>query len=115
MRVMIFQFAGHQISESRAGTNDAQKKGARPSLAPSTIFTIDLWQIRRHPVAWGFNSPPSTDFIRTPGVWALLALVVSHLLGQIALIAQFFNLMKLGFQPIHVAFFVLEQLHQQVA
>jgi hypothetical protein len=35
----------------------------------------------------------------------------THLQREVALIAQFFDLVKLGFQPIHMVFFVLKQNH----
>jgi hypothetical protein len=42
-------------------------------------------------------------------------LVFPHLLHQVPLVAQFLDEVHLGFQEVDVAFFVLEERHQQVA
>src|SRR5215467_4877976 len=39
----------------------------------------------------------------------------AHLHREIALVAEFRNLVHLGFEPVHVVFFVLEEHHQQIA
>ena len=50
------------------------------------------------------SSPLSEQF--------LFSFVVPHLLRQVALIAQFFDQVHLGFEKIHVTLFVFEQGNQ---
>jgi hypothetical protein len=42
----------------------------------------------------------------------LFFFLFAHLLGQVAFVAQFFDLVDLGFEPIDVTLFILEQLDQ---
>ena len=48
----------------------------------------------------------ATYFGEHPHAPLILFLFLSHLHGQVALVAQLLNLVNLGFQPIHVLFLV---------
>ena len=58
--------------------------------------------------AVGYNMPPLPGLLQRKGQAASSNLPICR---EITFIAQFSDLMKLGFQPIHMVFFVLEQNH----
>ena len=52
---------------------------------------------------------------RLPGHPATSFVLSLCLIGKVALVSHFLDLMELRFEPVHVLFFVLQQLREQFA
>ena len=47
-----------------------------------------------------------------PAPYSSLFFVLAHLLREVAFVAQFSDLMHLGFEEVDVLFFILQQFHE---
>lgn len=58
-----------------------------------------------------FEPAAATKMVSLPPL-SLFFLVLAHLLREVAFVAEFLDLVHLGFEEVDVLFFVLEQCHK---